>query len=329
MNDEMKITALKTYFDLMAMNGGARIYRIARECGIFDTMGPGKTTPEELARKCGLCERPVKLLLDALCSIKTMQCEAGSYSLTPVMQFLSGNYKNLSDEYWDHLPQLLKTGVPLAKMDTEEQSEAQYQKQVTALAWMMMPAAEAAAVMLGIGTSRTHLNILDVGAGSAVWSLTFARKDPETNVTALDWPAVLTIATASAQTMGLQDRFSTISGNYHEVDLPDASFTLAIVGNVTHIETPEGNQSLFRKLQAALKPGGEIVIFDSMPGREEGNLAYSLYALGLALRTEKGRVYSCKELQQFLEKAGFNDPAFSPIDVPPYTMGMILAKKEK
>jgi ubiquinone/menaquinone biosynthesis C-methylase UbiE len=329
MNDETKIRALTTYFDLMAMNGGARIYRVARECGIFDAMEPGKTTPEELARKCGLHERPVKLLLDALCSIKTVQCDAGLYSLTPVMQFLSGNYKNLSDEYWDHLPQLLKTGVPLAKMDAEEQSEAQYQKQVAALAWMMMPAAEAAAVMLGISTTRTQLTILDVGAGSAVWSLAFARKDPKTTVTALDWPAVLTVAAASAQAMGLQDRFATIAGNYHEVTLPVSSFTLAIVGNVTHIETPEGNLALFRKLHAALKPGGEIVIFDIMPGREERNLAYSLYALGLALRTEKGQVYSCKELYQFLEKAGFTNPAFSPIDVPPFTMGMILATKEK
>jgi ubiquinone/menaquinone biosynthesis C-methylase UbiE len=329
MNDETKITALKTYFDLMAMNGGARIYRVARECGIFDAMEQGQITPEELARKCGLCERPVKLLLDALCSIKTVQCDAGSYSLTPVMQFLSGNYKNLSDEYWDHLPQLLKTSIPLAKMDTEDQSEAQYQKQATALAWMMMPAAEAAAVMLGIGTARTNVGILDVGAGSAVWSLTFALKDPETHVTALDWPAVLTIAAASAQSMNLQDRFSTIPGNYHEVTLPDSSFDLAIVGNVTHIETPEGNCALFRKLHAALSPGGEIVIFDIMPGREEGNLAYSLYALGLALRTEKGQVYSCEELQHFLEKTDFKHPEFSPIDVPPYTMGMILAKKEK
>src|SRR3990167_2702034 len=123
MNDEVKLTALKAYFDLMAMNGGARIYHVARELGIFDAIGSEQMAAKAVAEKCGFHERPVKFLLDALFAIKTIRCQEGKYSLTPVMQFLSGNYKNLSDEYWNYLPQLLKTGIPIAKMDSVEQSE--------------------------------------------------------------------------------------------------------------------------------------------------------------------------------------------------------------
>lgn len=329
MDDKAKLKALKTYFDLMAINGGARIYRVAREFGIFDVIGSEQMAAEVVAEKCGLREKPVKLMLEALCAINTIRCQEGKYSLMPVMQFLSKNYKNLSDEYWDYLPQLLKDGIPIAKMDSVEQSEEQYKKQVTALAWMMKPAAEAAAMMLGIGKSRRGVNILDVGAGSAVWSLTFAQRDPDTKVTALDWPAVLKIAVASAEDMGIKERFHILPGNYHEVKLADEIFDMAIVGNVTHIETPEGNQALFQKLYRALKPGGEIVIFDVMPGQEEGNLARTLYALGLALRTEKGQVYSREELEHFLQQTGFIKSTFMPIQVLPYTMGMIFAKKER
>ena len=71
----------------------------------------------------------------------------------------------------------------------------------------------------------------------------------------------------------------------------------------------------------------EIVIFDVMPGQDEGDLARSLYALGLAMRTENGRVYPREELEDLLIGAGFTAPDFTPLDVPPYTMGMILAKK--
>ncbi len=329
MNDEAKLAALETYFVLMAMNGGARIYRVARELDIFDAIGSEQMTAEAVAEKCGLREKPVKFILEALCAIKTIRCQEGKYSLMPVMQFLSGNYKNLSDEYWDYLPQLLREGTPIAKMDSVEQSEEQYKKQVTALAWMMKPAAEAAAMMLGIGRSRRELNILDVGAGSAVWSLTFAQKDPDAKVTALDWPAVLKIAAASAEGLGLKERFNVLPGNYHEVDLSDETFDMAMVGNVTHIETPEGNQALFQKIYRALKAGGEIVIFDIMSGQEQGDLARTLYALGLALRTEKGQVYSREELEHFLGQAGFVKPTFSPLQVPPYTIGMIFAKKER
>lgn len=329
MNTQEKLVALKTYFNLMTMNGGARIYRTAQELGIFRTIGPKGATSQEIADKCSLKERPVRLLLDALCSISALRREDKAYVLAPVMQFLSGNYRNLSDEYWNHLPLLLKTGVPMAKMDSAEQSEEQYKRQVTALAWMMKPAAEAAAMMLGMGKSRIALSILDVGAGSAVWSLTFAEKDKDTRVTALDWPGVLKIAAASAQSMGLEQRFTALPGNYHEVDLPEGTYDLAIVANVTHLETPDGNQALFRKLRTSLKSCGEIAIFDVLPGQEEGDLARALYALGLALRTELGQIYTCEDLENLLKRAGFEKSTFNPIRVPPYSMGMILARKEE
>ena len=326
MNNEEQIDALRTYFDLMSMNGGARVYRIARHTGIFDAVGSGSSTPQEVAEKCGLHEKPVKLLMDTLCSLRTMQVQEDHYALAPVMEILSRNYQDLSDEYWDHLPQLLETGVPLARMDDPQQSEALYTKQVDALAWMMKPSAEVASVILGIGETRRDLEILDVGAGSAVWSLTCAQKDPNTRVTAVDWPGILKIAEASSEKLGLKDRFRTLPGNYHEVDLPSGFFDLALVGNVTHLETPEGNRALFQKLRRALKADGEIAVFDVMPGQELGDLGRALYALGLALRTEKGHVYSKEKLQEFLRESGFVGSRFSPIEVSPYTMGMILAK---
>jgi 2-polyprenyl-3-methyl-5-hydroxy-6-metoxy-1,4-benzoquinol methylase len=246
---------------------------------------------------------------------------------TPVMHFLAGQYQNLGNEYWEYLPQFLESNVPLTAMDAPEQSEAQYQKQVTALAWMMQPAAERAARLLEAGTRRRGLNIIDVGAGAAVWSLGIAAHDTEARVTAVDWPAILDIASVHARTYGLADRFTPLPGNYHDVELPGETYDLAIVGNVTHIETEMGNRTLFQKLHAALKAGGDIAVFDVMPGQEEGDLARALYALGLAMRTENGRVYPREELEALLATAGFTAPCFTPLDVEPFTMGMILAKK--
>ena len=94
---------------------------------------------------------------------------------------------------------------------------------------------------------------------------------------------------------------------------------------MTHIETPEGNTDLFRRVRAALKPGGEIVIVDVMPAQPEGRLSAALYALGLGLRTEAGQVHSAEALQGYLDAAGFCDALVQPIPAPPYTMGMIIA----
>lgn len=328
MNEQEKFAALQTYFNLMNMNGAARIYRTTQELGVFDAIGAGAATPVDVAGKCELQAGPLRLLLDGLCSIGALTRDGDHYSPTLVMQFLAGNYKNLSDEYWDYLPQFLRTGVPLAEMDSVEQSADQYEKQVSALAWMMAPAAEAMAQMLGMGRARKSLSILDVGAGSAIWSLSCAKHDPATSVTAADWPVIVDIAAGFAKQMGLEDRFAAIPGNYHESDLGEGSHDLAIVANVTHIETPDGNRDLFRKIHNALKPGGEIVIVDVMPLQPEGQISAALYALGLGLRTAEGQVHSAEALQQYLGEAGFTGAVVQPIPIAPHTMGMLLAKKE-
>jgi 2-polyprenyl-3-methyl-5-hydroxy-6-metoxy-1,4-benzoquinol methylase len=328
MSDEQKLAALLSYFELMNMNGAARIYRSARELGVFDAVGTGEMSPRDVATTCGLQEGPVRLLLDGLCSIGTLTRKDDVYSAALVTQFLSGNYRNLGDEYWDHLPQFLQTGIPLAKMDSVEQSEEQYEQQVSALAWMMAPAAEAMARLLGMGEARKSLEILDVGAGSGIWSLTCAKHDAGSKVTVSDWPVIVKIAGGFARQIGLQDRFSAIPGNYHEAELGNGEFDLAIVANVTHIETPEGNTDLFRKIHGALRPGGEIAIVDVMPTQVEGQISAALYALGLGLRTEAGQVHPPEALQQYLGDAGFKEASLLPIAVPPYTMGMILAKKD-
>jgi 2-polyprenyl-3-methyl-5-hydroxy-6-metoxy-1,4-benzoquinol methylase len=328
MNTADKLEALETYFALMNMNGASRIYRTANELGILEAVGPGPATPAQVAETCGLQEGPLRLLLDGLNSIGALTKDGDAYSPALVMQFLAGNYRNLSDEYWDYLPQFLKTGEPLAEMDSVEQSAEQYEKQVTALTWMMTPAAEALATMLGMGSARNSLRILDVGAGSAIWSLTCAKHDAGTTVTASDWPVIVEISAGFAQQMGLADRFSAIPGNYHEADLGDECHDLAIVANVTHIETPEGNRDLLRKIYSALKPGGEVVIVDVMPARHEGRIPAALYALGLGLRTAEGQVHSVEALQDFMRETGFADPVFQPIPVSPHTMGMIAARKE-
>jgi 2-polyprenyl-3-methyl-5-hydroxy-6-metoxy-1,4-benzoquinol methylase len=320
-----QLEALQSYFGLMNMNGAARVFHAAQELGVHDALRQGAMTAAGVAAACGLQERPVELLLDGLCALGTVESNDDRYTLAPVAEFLPGSYRNLGDEYWDFLPTFLRTGTPLAKMDSTEQSEAQYEQQVSALAWMMTPAAETLAGMLGMGTARKALRILDVGGGSGIWSLTCAQRDAASTVTVSDWPAITGIAASFAQRMGMADRFDAIPGNYHEVDLGSSAFDLAIVANVTHIETPEGNVDLLRRVRAALRPGGEIAIVDVIPAQPEGRLSASLYALGLGLRTESGQVHGAGALQQYLREAGFRNVVVEPIPAPPFTMGMVMA----
>ncbi len=326
MNDHAQILA--TYFQLMNSNGAAHVYRESLKSGILDALASGPKTAAELADACETDPRATSLVLQTLAAMGVVKDDGTTWSLTFLaMGLLGGGYRELGDQYWAHLPGLLKTGEPWIRMDDASQSEAHYQSQAAALAWMLAPAAEAAAQALAIAERLKSPAILDVGAGSAIWSLTMARHNPGATVTAIDWPAVLRVAEEGARDSGLADRFSTIAGNYHEVDFPPASYDLAILGNVTHLETPDGNRSLLAKTHGALRPGGRIVIFDVFPGRPEGDLNRTLYALGLALRTESGTVYSPQELESFLVECGFGSTELVNLPVPPYAVGMLVAEK--
>jgi ubiquinone/menaquinone biosynthesis C-methylase UbiE len=325
MNDH--VAMLSAYFDLMNCNGAANVYRVALEAGLLDAIAEGPLTAEEVAVKCQSDPRATELVLQTLEAMRLTAHADGKWSLTPLAgSLLSGGYRQLGQQYWDHLPKLLKTGEPWIHMDDASQSAGHYQSQAAALAWMLAPAAEAAAIALGVGEREKNLSILDLGAGSASWSLTMARRDAGATVTAVDWPAVLAVARATAAKFGLSDRLTTIAGNYHEVELPEAVFDLAILGNVTHLETPEGNRDLLTRTRGALKAGGRVVIFDVLPGQASGDLNRTLYTLGLALRTRAGHVYTPGELETLLTETGFAKPRLVNLEVPPRAVGMLVAE---
>lgn len=320
------IRALETYAQLMSANGAVQIYRAAQEAGVLRALAGGPAPAAAVALACGTAIRPTTLLLEGLAALGLVESAGETYALAPAARFLTGSYRDLGDSYWCHLPTFLGTGEPMARMDDPEQSERHYQAQARALAWMMAPAAEAVATALDIGGRRRGLAVLDIGAGAAGWSLALARRDPTTTVTALDWPAVLSIAQQAAAEAGLEDRFAVIAGDYHRVALPPAAFDLAIVANVAHLEAAAGNRNLFERLRRALRPGGEIAVIDVFPAHPAGVLPAALYALGLALRTTAGRVHGAADLQDWLAAAGFGESRFTMLNAPPYTMGMLLAQ---
>jgi ubiquinone/menaquinone biosynthesis C-methylase UbiE len=321
------IPALEAYFHLMNANGVAHVYRTAVEVGILDALKKGPLDSSSVAKICGISEMPTRLVLDVLQSLSVVEFQKQGYALTDLARFLLDSpYLHLGDPYWAYLPTFIRTNTPMMKMNSVEVSETQYQVQAAAMSWMLTPVAEEAARIMGFGEAeRKNFRILDIGAGSAVWSLTMARRDSGTSVTAVDWPAVLRIAEETARRAQIVDRFSTIPGNFHEAELPAVMFDLAILGNVTHLESPEGNRSLFSRLRRALKPGGQVAIFDIFSGQVEGDLNRTLYSLGLALRTEHGHVYSAEELNEILSQTGFTTVSLTPLKVPPYAISMLLA----
>src|SRR5687767_10712209 len=109
---------LPAYFQLMNSNGAAHLYREAVRAGILDALESGEKSAEEVARVCGTAPRPTRLVLEALVALGLAKHRGAAYGLSPLaFLLLSGTYRQLGDEYWAHLPALLKTDQPLVRMD--------------------------------------------------------------------------------------------------------------------------------------------------------------------------------------------------------------------
>lgn len=321
------IQPLQTYFDLMSFNGAAYVFQVARAMGFIDTIvASGSATATEIAQKTQVQEKPCQLVLDCLVGMNLVSKNENTYTATPVMKLLSGPYNQLGKEYWDYLPVFIKTAQPLTKMDDPTQSEKEYIRQVESLDWMMKPSAFTASKMLGIGTHLKSAKILDLGAGSGVWSFQMLQDDPTANCTLVDWEGVLQVARQKATTAGFEKRVTYKSGDYHKVDFGQ-DYDVVILGNVTHLENEAGLQNLLTRALQALKTNGQLVIFDVFPTQEKGKLSTPLYALGLALRTQTGRVCTYDQLKQACSNTGFKDIKFTPLEITPYTMGMITARR--
>lgn len=323
--------ALEVYFKLMLASGVTSIYNYVQSSEILAQYKLGETfTADDFCKKHNFKRGPTAVFLETLVTLGLLEKQNSHYEISPVMELLKGNYKNLSAEYWAHLPTLLKTGEPFKKMDAVTDSEKEYQVQVKSLEWMMTPCAELMVqTMINLNSKINHgeVQVLDVGAGSGVWGFNFLYRNENAHATLADWPAVLVVARETAARKKILDRVNFIEGNFHQSEWPKEKFDVATLGNVTHILTEDANKTLFKKIYASMKPGGELIILDAYSDIPEGELARTLYQMGLTIRTIQGKVFMPEELKPWLKEAGFKSFEFHSLNVIPRSMGMLIAKK--
>jgi SAM-dependent methyltransferase len=160
--------------------------------------------------------------------------------------------------------------------------------------------------------------ILDVGAGSAIWSLSMARDNAAVHVTAVDFPEVLA---------HLPDHVQRISGDIDRVDLPRCHFDRAILGNVLHLYTPERARRLLHRVARSLRHSGDLVIVDMLnDGSPESRLNLSAYALHLILRVENGHVHATESLAEWCREVGLRESRIVKLQSPPDGLAALIAR---
>src|SRR5260370_16257213 len=96
---------------------------------------------------------------------------------------------------------------------------------------MAMPAQLLAPIADPAGNQK--LRILDIAAGHGLYGLAFAKRNPQAEITAVDWPNVLEVAKENAQPAGVSGPFETKPGSAFDVDSRPA-YALTLLTNFLH-----------------------------------------------------------------------------------------------
>jgi 2-polyprenyl-3-methyl-5-hydroxy-6-metoxy-1,4-benzoquinol methylase len=122
---------------------------------------------------------------------------------------------------------------------------------------------------------------------------------------ALDWAAVLEVAKENAQKAGVAKRYSILPGSAFDVDFGSGYDVVLITNFLHHFDTPT-NETLLRKVYAALAPGGRAVTLEFVPNEDRVSPAteasFSMMMLGT---TAHGDAYTFAEYDRMFRNTGF------------------------
>jgi precorrin-6B methylase 2 len=283
-----------------------RIFLTGAELGLFDLLASEELTTRELVDRTGANDRGLAIVLDALVAMGLLVKQGGRYHCEPSAARLlatDGAAPMLpmvlhSADLWKRWSNLTEA-VGGARPETEEARLHHFIGSMNVIAQAM---AERIVACVAPSDAR---RLLDVGGASGTYTLAFLRAAPRMSATLFDLPEVMELARERLAAAGMLERVALVPGNFHDDPLPPGH-DLAFVSAIIHANGPAQNEELFRKVYAALVPGGRIVVRDIVLSSDRTRpRAGAVMAVNWLLVSEAGNSYTFEEIKDGLERAGF------------------------
>ena len=300
----------------------------AVELDLFTAIDDGASSASAIAQRVNASERGVRILCDFLTINRLLSKSDGAYQLVPESAaFLSkkspaylGSVARFLvmpelGKYMETLPEAVRRG---GVEDTGHSSVASdnpiWVEFARSMMPMMIPNAHAIAELVAGGT--TPIKVLDIAAGHGAFGIAIAQRNPNAEIVAVDWKAVLDVAEEHAQQAGVLGRYRTIAGDAFGIDY-GAGYNVALITNFLHHYDPPTCTSLLKKVAGALKPGGQVVVLEFVPNPDRVSPPIpAAFSLTMLADTVGGDAYTFAELSEQLTRAGFRDVAAHPTPTP-------------
>jgi hypothetical protein len=294
----------------------SRILLSAAELDLFTKLKDGPRTSDDIAGAEGWDQRALRILMDALASIGLItKLPDGAYMAEPhALKLLSrGDPESVLPmvrhrvrlwETWSNITEIVRTGENPRFRNDPTYSQEETEEFIGAMHVIGGHMAEK--IVADLDLSRRS-RLLDVGGGSGVYTIAFLKKAPQLKATLFDLPEVIGLSRQYITEAGLIDRVEFVSGDYNEDEFP-AGHDLALLSAIIHINSRDGNRSLYGRIHKALDHGGALLIRDHIMDEARTTPAEgTIFAVNMLAATRAGDTYTFGEVKEDLEAAGFSD----------------------
>ncbi len=312
----------------------ARTIQVACSLDLFDAIPAQGMPSRQLARKLNMNPHACELFCNALVGLGLLMKSNNLFALTSFSkEYLLSSSKNYLGYWVKHLADLMNSWICFDKT-------LQTGKSFKNLSEMTKDRAEArdftltmytissiyAPLLTSLVNLSSYKRMLDIGGGPGTYSIHFCKAYPQLSATILDLPTVLSVTKKIVKQYKMFNRISFLPANYNRDPIPPG-FDVAFLSNIVHLESPETNIALFKKIYNALESKGMILIQDYVLNSDHTEpLDAALFSLSMLLLTDKGRCYGADEIKTWLKQAGFKR-SFEVSPTPPRKTSLIYAYK--
>ncbi|OGV18598.1 MAG: hypothetical protein A3J84_06215 [Ignavibacteria bacterium RIFOXYA2_FULL_37_17] len=289
----------------------SRILLTAVELDLFTVLDKHMLTSKEIAVKIKADERATDRLMNALVALgflrkvhgKFYNCEnASNYLVKGKPEFMGGLYHSLGLwDTWSSLTESVKAGTSVTERKPLPHAINWSEAFIAAMHYRGVKEAKIISMMLELSNIK---RMLDVGGGSAAFSMEFIKQNPNMRAVVFDLPHIIPITKKYVDNEKLNDKIKFIEGDYLEDDFR-AGYDLILLSAIVHTNSFEENKILIKKCYDALNVNGQIIIKDWIMKEDRTKPAGgAFFALNMLVGTENGDTYTESEMKDWLISAG-------------------------
>jgi len=289
----------------------SRVLLSAIELKIFTILDNHMMTSEEVAKKINANPRATDRLMNALCGMEILKKVKEKFynSDLPAKYLIEGKPEFMGNLYhtnnlwnsWSHLTDSIVKGTSFKGDQNKVEKENWVESFIGAMHYRGVNQGKILAMMIDFTNVKS---MLDVGGGSAAFSIEIVKKNPLIKATVLDLPHVIPLTKKYVDEAGLLNNFNFIEGDYLTKNF-ESSYDLILLSAIVHINSYEQNKMLIKKCADALNKEGMVIISDFIMNDNRTQPAYgALFSLNMLVGTECGDTYTENEMKEWLQSAG-------------------------